>query len=78
MTTTLKPKPTQCAKVLEALENANGEYVSGRYFIQNMMLSQFHTRIFELQEKGHNIEASSFKDSYGFKSYKLISKETLF
>ena len=78
MTTTLKPKPTQCARVLEALEEANGEWVSGRYFIQNMMLSQFHTRIYELQEQGHNIEASDFRDEFSFKSYRLLPKETLF
>jgi len=76
--TTLQKKPTQCMRVLEALEDANGEWVSGTHFLRELFLSQYHARIYELQEQGHNIEASSFVDSHGFKSYKLLSKETLF
>ena len=69
--------PTQCEKILKVLEEANGEYVSGRYFIQNMLLSQYHARIFELQRKGYTIEASEDTDNFGFKSYKLPIKKTL-
>ena len=40
-----------------------------------MMVSQAHTRIFELQKRGYRIEASDFKDEFGFKSYRLIDRE---
>jgi hypothetical protein len=52
--------------------------VSGTYFLRTLYLSQFHARIFELQEEGHRIEASDFKDEHGFKSYRLLPKDTLF
>lgn len=71
-------KATQKEKVLTALEDAVGDWVSGRYFIQNLLLSQFHARIFELQKEGYEIEASGFVDEYNFKSYRLPLKETLF
>ena len=67
----LVAKPTQCQKVLDALEKANGAWVSGTYFLRTLYLSQYHARIFELQQKGYLIEASDFTDSYGYKSYKL-------
>lgn len=69
-------KPTQCSKVLKALEG--GQWVSGRYFLQTLLLSQYHARIFELQEKGYRIEASENKDEFGFKSYKLLPNDKLF
>jgi len=62
---------TQREKVLEVLENANGKWVSGRYFLQTLMLSQYHARIWELQREGYLIEASSKKDEFGFKSYRI-------
>jgi hypothetical protein len=63
---------TQCERIYKALEDAKGGWVSGTYFLRTLYLSQFHTRIFELQKKGHNIEASDFTDEHGFKSYRLI------
>lgn len=74
---TLKAKPTQCQKVLDALEKANGEWVSGTYFLRTLYLSQYHARIFELQQKGYPIEASDFTDDYGYKSYKLSGQASL-
>lgn len=71
-------KPTQCQKILQALQDANGQWVNGRYFLHTLYLSQFHTRIFELQEQGNRIEASIDKDEYGFKSYRLLPKDKLF
>lgn len=65
-------KPTQCQKVLKVLEDANGEWVSGRYFLHTMYLSQYHARIWELQKKGYRIEASKETDGLGFKSYRLL------
>lgn len=61
---------TQRDKVLEALET--GKWVSGRYFLHTLMLSQYHARIWELQKQGYDIEASPSTDEFGFKSYRLI------
>ena len=77
-TSTLIKKPTQCEKVLKALEDAGGDWVNGRYFLHTLYLSQYHTRIHELQKDGHQIEASDFTDELGFKSYRLRFPDTLF
>jgi hypothetical protein len=68
----LLQKPTQESRILESLEKAGGEWVNGRYFLQTMLISQFHARIHQLQKKGYNIEASTDRDEYGFKSYRLV------
>jgi hypothetical protein len=71
-------KITQADKVLEALKLANGNWVSGQYFLREMFLSQYHARIWELQNDREryqylgDIEASEFKDEFGFKSYRLV------
>ena len=62
---------TQSQKVLKTLEDAKGAWVNGQYFLRTLYLSQYHTRIHELQKKGHKIEASDFTDEFGFKSYRL-------
>mgnify|MGYP001585965766 CR=1 FL=1 len=77
MTAVLK-KPSQAQRILKVLEDASGAWVSGRYFIQTMMISQAHARIWSLQREGITIEASDFTDEYGFKSYRLLPKDTLF
>lgn len=57
------------------LRGANGEWVCGQQFNDPpVRISQFHTRIFELQKQGFIIESSTFKNEFGFKSYKLISE----
>lgn len=61
----------QRERILEVLQKAKGEWVSGQYFLHTMMLSQYHARIWELQKMGYPIKASSFTDQYGFKSYRL-------
>lgn len=69
-------KPTQTEKVLEALRYAkenNDGWVNGRYFLQTLLLSQYHARIFELERQGYVIERGS-KDEYGFYSYRLASE----
>lgn len=71
-----KPNSTQQTKILEALEKSNGEWINGRFFNDTLHITQFHSRIHELQKKGYPIEASTFKDDYGFKSYKLITDQT--
>lgn len=71
----MEKKQTQCDKVLKVLER--GGWVSGDYFLRELYLSQYHARIFELQRKGYNIISSQEVNERGFKSYKLIPKETL-
>lgn len=71
----LKHKPTQCDKILEVLEKAGENWTNGRYFIQTMMISQAHTRIWELiHSKKIDIETSEFSDEYGFRSYRIKQK----
>jgi biotin operon repressor len=70
-------KPTQCEKVLKALQDAEGVWVSGKYFLRELYLSQYHARIFELQHKGYEIEASKETDEHGFKSYRILKKGQL-
>lgn len=65
-------KPTQENRILKVLQDANGGWVNGRYFIQTMMISQAHSRILGLQRKGHKIEPSQERDEYGFKSYRIV------
>lgn len=62
---------TQAEKILDYLEAHRGEWISGSYFLRNMYLSQYHTRIFELERKGIKIEHSDFKDEFGFVLYRL-------
>lgn len=70
-------KSKQTDRVLEALRYAkanNTGWVGGQYFLHTMLLSQYHARIKELEEKGCVIEHSTFKDEFGYKSYRLISE----
>ena len=69
-----KENKTQEQRILEYLQGVAGKWVSGRHFIQTMMISQTHARIWSLQQKGYEIEASDFKDEFGFKSYRLLEK----
>lgn len=62
---------TQCEKILGVLEKNRGGWVAGSYFLRNLYLSQFHTRIFELEKQGYPIQHSDFKDEWGFVSYRL-------
>lgn len=68
---------TQAEKILQALDEANGAWVSGQYFLRTLYLSQYHARIFDLQRKGHTIEASPFVDEHNFKSYRLSGQGKL-
>lgn len=62
---------TQGEKILDRLLAARGEWVSGKVFLRELYLSQYHARIFELQRKGHIVEASDFTDEHGFKAYRI-------
>lgn len=72
-------KPTQEERVLEELSRADGAWVNGQHFLHGLMLSQYHRAIWNLQKRrdryayGGAIEASTFTDAYGFKSYRLVA-----
>jgi hypothetical protein len=88
------PRPTQQCKILatlEALQNGehdipeqylrrhpSGDGVSARYFKQVMFISECNGRISELRAKGHDIETSKAKDSFGFVYHRLkVAESTL-
>lgn len=73
---TRQPTGKQHLKVLQALQNADGGWVSKEYLIRTLGLTQAGARIFELEnDYGINIEHSPFTDPHGFKSYRLASEE---
>jgi hypothetical protein len=66
--------PTQEKRVLGVLLAAKGGWVSGQYFLREMMLSQYHRAIFNLEKRdGWEIEHSPFKDEFGFLSYRITN-----
>ena len=71
---------TQEERLLQVLKNTEG-WVNGQYFLREMMLSQYHRAIHNLQRNkeryGYSgtIEPSPFKDEFGFKSYRLIKEK---
>lgn len=67
---------TQEDRVLETLKAENGAWVNGRYFLREMFLSQYHRAIHNLEKRGEKIEHSTFKDEYGFKSYRIIPEQS--
>lgn len=72
---TLLEKPTQENRILKVLKDSDGKWISGRKFLQEMYISQFHARIWSLQKQGHQIEASGITDEFGFKSYRLLQSD---
>lgn len=64
-------RKSQEERIKDELEKAAGGWINGRFFLHTMMISQYHRAIHNLQKAGHKIEASDFKDDYGFKSYRL-------
>lgn len=71
----LLQKPSQEQKILKVLEDAQGSWIKGTYFLHVMKLSQFHARIHQLQKRGYRIEASEERDEYNFKSYRILSED---
>ena len=56
---------TQADRILKKLKDYNGAWINGQYFNTTMMISQYHTRIHELQHRGHKIEIK--KEKFGKK-----------
>ena len=64
-------KGTQAAKVLKALLDAKGEWLNGRFFLRELYLSQYHARIWDLENRfGWTVEHGE-ADTEGFKSYRI-------
>ena len=67
-------KESQQERILRILQEANGRYVDGMYFLQfPNPITQFHTRIFELQKQGYKIEGR-FIPGRNWKEYRLLAK----
>jgi len=65
---------TQANRILEVLRQARlsgGGSSNGQYSLREMMLSQYHARIWDLERGGIRIEHSTGKDQYGLLSYRL-------
>ena len=58
-----KPNKTQEMKVLKVLQDADGMWVTGQRFIREMLITQYHRAIWNLEHRdGFQIEHSDFKD----------------
>lgn len=76
----MNSKPTQEKRIHDVLLEAQGDWVNGQYFLRNMMLSQYHRAIHNLEKRGILVEHSEFTDEYGFKSYRIkceVKQESL-
>jgi len=68
----------QQQKVYDALDKNRGEWIRSDYFLYTLHLSQFHARLKECEEKGIKIEHSEPEPEFGYRSYRLPIKTTLF
>lgn len=67
-------KPTQEERILEILKKADGGWVDGMLFLRlESPITQYHARIWGLQERGYEIEGRFIKGK-GWKEYRLISE----
>ena len=65
-------RPTD--RILAALRTARLQgdgWINSQFFLREMLLSQYHARIFDLERRGIVIEHSAKKDDFGFRSYRL-------
>lgn len=70
-------RPTQEDRVLKILQDASG-WVDGMTFLRlDSPITQYHARIWGLQQKGHEI-VGEFVPGKNWKRYRLIPKDTLF
>lgn len=70
-------KPTQENRVLKILQDADGKWVDGMTFLHLIpAITQYHARIFGLQEKGHKIEGR-FIEGKNWKEYRIVKEGQL-
>lgn len=80
------PNLSQEGRVLAVLQEAKGDWVNKQIFIRDLYLTQAGRAIYNLEHDprwqneylGYEIEHSDFTDEFGFKSYRLKPKGTLF
>lgn len=65
-------KLTQKEKVLKALTDANGGWVSGGYLNRGLFITQANARLKELIKEGYKIEHSDHRDEHGFCFHRLV------
>ena len=65
-------KPTQCERMLKVFKDAQGGWVDGMFFLSDMRITQYHARIFELQEEGYEIKGQPIPGK-NWKEYRLLS-----
>jgi hypothetical protein len=75
MEPTYPTEGTQARRILDALLEAKGVWISKQHFIRSMFLTQAGARIFELENDYHwPIEHSKDTDEHGFKSYRILQE----
>lgn len=72
----LLEKPTQAHKVLKMFQEHPNQWLNGQIFLRELYLSQYHARIFELQNKRDRYRyegeiVAGGKNEHGFKDYML-------
>lgn len=70
-------KLTQGERVLRTLLEAQGGWVSTKYFKQTMLISEVNGRMSELKNKGWDIETKDEKDQYGFAFHRILPKKEM-
>lgn len=71
-----KQNETQENRILKVLQSNKGTWINGQKFIREMMITQYHRAIWNLENRDNiKIEHSDFKDDYGFLSYRLPLSE---
>ncbi len=75
MQPTLPKEGTQEWRVLQKLLDADGGWINKQVFVRDMYLTQAGRAIFNLQNRFHwKVEASTFTDEFGFKSYRIVQE----
>lgn len=65
-------KPKQEDRILAILKSANGGWVDGMMFLHlDSPITQYHARIWGLQQKGYQIEGR-FVEGRNWKEYRLV------
>ena len=67
-------KKTQKQRILEELQDANGEWVNTQFFKRTLWITECNGRLSELKNDGYKIETSPFTDEYGFRSHRLLKE----
>ena len=69
-------KLSQGQRILLALQQAGGDWISSRVFKQEMLISECNARLTELKHKGWEIETGP-ADEFGFSTHRIKPKKEL-